>query len=273
MPAATPRIRFLDALGLPGVHLVLARGVSGRFPAHAHDDFCVGTVEAGQRVISLHDRSFLAPEHGLFVVNPGQRHVCEALGPHGYSVLALAPGRLAELCAAMDCRASAAPRFEALWIADRSLERAFRRLIGLLTRPAEALEREEALQSFLAALFAHAAPGLIPAVLPGRHGAAVERVAEYIREHHAESLRLDDLAALAGLSAFHFQRVFQQATGLSPHEYHTRERIRRSRALLDGGASLSEAALAVGFSDQSHLARAFKRLMGIPPGAYRRNHG
>jgi AraC-like DNA-binding protein len=71
------------------------------------------------------------------------------------------------------------------------------------------------------------------------------------------------------LSPFHLERLYLRCTGLTPRQQQTLARLRRVRTLLGEGVTLSEAAAACGFADQSHLNRVFKRLMGVPPGRYR----
>jgi AraC family transcriptional regulator len=70
------------------------------------------------------------------------------------------------------------------------------------------------------------------------------------------------------LSPYHLARLFKQATGDSPHHYLIQVRLTSARALLSAGSgqrSLAEIAAAVGFSDQSHLTRHFKRQFGVTP--------
>jgi len=64
--------------------------------------------------------------------------------------------------------------------------------------------------------------------------------------------------------------LFREATGLAPHQYVIRERIRRAQAHLEAGLPIQEAAAALGFSDQSHLHRHFKRIVGVTPREYAR---
>ncbi len=268
MTPQRPLIRFPRVPDLPDVQLVLGRGVEARFPAHAHGSYCVGVVDAGQRVLHLPDRSCVIPAHGLFVIAPGQRHACEARGPHCYRVLSLLPERMQALASELTGTPSAQPHFASSVLDDAPLARQFRRLLGLLTRPASTLEREEALLAFLVALLHHADVPPPQPLAPDRHVSTLDRIAAHIREHHADPLRLDDLAVLAGLSPCHFQRLFLRHTGLSPHEFQQAERIRHARILLDAAHPLPEIAQTVGFCDQSHLNRVFKRLMGISPGVY-----
>lgn len=97
---------------------------------------------------------------------------------------------------------------------------------------------------------------------------AVRQVRRDLLADLAERKTLRDLANGAGLSPFHLQRLYTRTTGLSPRQQQMLERLRQVRKLLHGGTALNAAAAACGFSDQSHLNRIFKRLMGIPPGQY-----
>lgn len=88
-----------------------------------------------------------------------------------------------------------------------------------------------------------------------------------IEARHSEPLGVDDLAQAAGLSRFHFSRLFRQATGLSPYQYLQRVRIDRARELLDaGGLGVTQVALSVGFRDLARFSRAFREQFGCSPG-------
>jgi AraC-like DNA-binding protein len=109
---------------------------------------------------------------------------------------------------------------------------------------------------------------------PQAHGGlstgAMRRVREYIEAHLGDSMDLATLAAVAGLSIHHFARGFKQSAGVTPHHYLTQKRVERAQDMLANSVlSLSEIAYAVGFSDQSHLARHFRQMLGITPGQFR----
>lgn len=94
----------------------------------------------------------------------------------------------------------------------------------------------------------------------------LRRVTDYIRQHLNGSVSLDDMASAAGLSVFHFARMFKAATGITPKQYVMRCKLERARdLLLTEDRSISEVALEVGFCDQSHLSTHFKRLYGATP--------
>ncbi len=91
-------------------------------------------------------------------------------------------------------------------------------------------------------------------------------VTEYINDNLERDLSLQELAAIAQLSQYHFCRMFKRSTGLSPHKYLTRQRVERAKQLLKKGSmTLADIAMTCGFNHQSHLHRHFKRLTGVTP--------
>ncbi|MGA7259946.1 MAG: helix-turn-helix domain-containing protein [Stellaceae bacterium] len=99
---------------------------------------------------------------------------------------------------------------------------------------------------------------------------AMRRVREYVDAHLGESMDLAELAAIAGLSVFHFARQFKQSAGVTPHHYLVRRRIERAQDMLARtDLALSEIAVAAGFSDQSHLSRHFRQMLGTTPREFR----
>jgi AraC family transcriptional regulator len=96
-------------------------------------------------------------------------------------------------------------------------------------------------------------------------------VVAYVEEHLNAGPTLEQMAAVARLSPYHFARQFKAATGLPPHQYVIMRRVERAKHLLQGGAglSLAEVAAHAGFSDQSQLSQHFKRHVGVTPGQFR----
>jgi AraC family transcriptional regulator len=82
---------------------------------------------------------------------------------------------------------------------------------------------------------------------------------------------MEQMAAVARLSLYHFARQFKAATGLPPHQFVILRRVERAKELLQAGTALSlaEVAAHVGFSDQSQFSHNFKRIVGVTPGQFR----
>jgi len=103
-------------------------------------------------------------------------------------------------------------------------------------------------------------------------GAKLRRATAFMEAHLHEPFDLTRLAPAAGLSAFHFSRLFKKATGLSPSHYFIRQRIARARLLLrETDASIIEIGMSVGYSSPSLFAQIFRRETGVSPGDYRRD--
>jgi len=99
------------------------------------------------------------------------------------------------------------------------------------------------------------------------------QVNDYINAHLGDSIVLDDLAKVAGLSVYHFARCFRAAYGMPPHEFVVRLRLKQAKHLLvNSRFALKAVAAQCGFSDQSHMTRMFRRHVSITPGQFRQNH-
>lgn len=96
------------------------------------------------------------------------------------------------------------------------------------------------------------------------------RAAAWLDEHATEPVGLDDAAREAGLSTFHFLRVFRGVLGLTPHQYLVGVRLRyAARLLVDTAQPITDIAYDVGFGDLSNFVRTFRTAAGVSPRAYR----
>jgi len=103
----------------------------------------------------------------------------------------------------------------------------------------------------------------------GNERRAVLQCRAFLESHYSEEVRLETLARISGLSAFHLIRSFTRQFGVPPHAFQVVLRLNGAKAALQNGATLAEAAVANGFCDQSHLHRHFRRSFGVSPGQYR----
>lgn len=99
----------------------------------------------------------------------------------------------------------------------------------------------------------------------------VRKVIVFVEEHLAGKIYVKDLAQLAGMCESNFMRVFKQCFAMTVHTYVRSRRIALAKQLmLTSGSSLSDIALSCGMADQTHFSRVFVRVVGIPPGRWRR---
>jgi AraC family transcriptional regulator len=106
---------------------------------------------------------------------------------------------------------------------------------------------------------------------PSLPGYKLRQITDWMAEHVAEDFSLDRLAAQAGLSKFHFQRLFKSAMGVAPSRYYINLRMNLARRLLrETKKSVVDVALEVGYANPSHFAQLFRRETGLSPSDYRR---
>lgn len=128
-------------------------------------------------------------------------------------------------------------------------------------------------ESYVATIFAQLARRqryVYPALKGGLASANLGRVLQRIDDELDSSLTLKQLASLAGLSIPHFCRAFRQSTGMAPYAFVIHRRVERARELLrNSQMTITEVALACGFSSSSHLSNVFRREAGTTPRKYR----
>ncbi|MEU5238394.1 AraC family transcriptional regulator [Streptomyces lydicus] len=272
---ATPRAhgewaRHWRYAGLPGLDLLRARYVRHSFPRHAHDGYVVCAVTSGIEEVGLQKGTVRAGHGGIIMINPEVAHTARAGAPEGWAYATLYPS--AEVVAEI-AEETTALRGTAGFTETVAENPQLARMITEVHRAAEAgnaLAADSLLRIAVARLLRHYG-GPLPSRTPRSAGArTAARARAVLEERMATPPSLETLAQELGTSPFALLRAFKAAYGMPPHTWLTDARVRRARRLLEAGTSPVDTALAVGFSDQPHLNRHFTRIVGVPPGAYRR---
>lgn len=108
----------------------------------------------------------------------------------------------------------------------------------------------------------------------GLNRQVLQRTCDHIDRHLGDEMSLSAIARVAGMSRFHFARLFRASTGHSPMAYLLRKRIERAKSLLGrGDLAICEIAAMLGFSDQSHFSRTFRKIEGTTPKQFARSCG
>jgi AraC-like DNA-binding protein len=202
----------------------------------------------------------------LLIGRPGATYECshEHDGGDDCAALYLAPEMIEEVASSTrGCRGAVFPA---------PVHAPITRVAALIDRLASgAADLDEAAYDIAAAIVsrAHEAPVVAEAVR-GSHRARIDAAVARIELTCHQPIRLADLAAHAGLSPFHFLRLFRRATGTTPHQYVVGARLRRAaRLLVDTAQPVTEIAYQVGFEDLSNFVRTFHRAVGCSPRAFR----
>ncbi len=260
---------------VPGVDLLRARYVTHRYARHAHETYTLALVEDGVEEFS-HDGTLLrVPKGSVALLNPEVAHTGQAGVPEGWAYRVLYPtvDVVAGIAAEMGAPPGT-PFFPQTVVADPRTAR----LIRAAHRAAEhgdQLASSSLLHTALAWLLRAHASVVPPDAGPLRGGnrRAVSAARDLLHARLATPPALAELAGVAGMGPIALLRAFRAQTGLPPHAYLNQLRVRQARALLDAGVTPAETAIRTGFADQAHLTRHFKRVVGVPPGAFQRAHG
>jgi AraC-like DNA-binding protein len=252
----------------PGVDLLSARFVTHRYTRHAHATYTIGLIESGVEEFE-HAGSLLRAARGqVAILNPEVVHTGQAGVPEGwrYRVIYPAVDVVRDVAAELGAPGGT-PFFPDTVVDDPAAARLLRTVHASAAR-GDALASSSALRTALGAIVGrHAAR-------PSGHGRdegappSVRAARDLLHDRLADPPSLEELATAVGSGPFTLLRAFRAAYGLPPHAYLTNLRVQRAREMLDSGLRPAEVAARAGFADQAHLNRHFKRIVGVPPGAY-----
>lgn len=199
------------------------------------------------------------------ILPAGQRSEWEITNPFRFVHLYLSDAKLRSMFSEThDCDARQLHLTEANFIDEPTVAQPLAELARAAVSD-NILHAESALAELIGTLPGHRTRlrgGLAPHVL--------RRVEEYIEAYLATTIHLNDLANLAGMSEFHFHRMFRMVRGFPPHTWITERRVRLAKQLLRSDRPISEITADCGFSSQSHLTRVFRDKTGRTPAQYRR---
>lgn len=256
---------------LGNIELMHAKFVTQSFPPHSHEGFGVGIVEQGALKFYYRGENVVASPGIINLVNPDEVHTGQAATERGwiYRMFYFDADILQQAASGLSGRQEKIPFFQTGIIHDNHLAHMIHSLHMALENPElPVLETQSRFLLMLTHLIKRHADDPPALTTVGREHRCVNRIKEYIASHYHENISIHQLADVANLSPFHFIRVFRNHVGLPPHAFLKQFRLNRAKALISEGWKIADAAYGTGFTDQSHLSRHFKRIMGFTPGQY-----
>ena len=246
---------------------------SHSYPIHTHDAFGIGYMVAGVQDSVYGRKSRITEAGDLMLTNPGELHDGVPIDDEGraFNMFYLQPEILYQAAADLGATWSENTEIAPSAVTDRELVRLLHALHASYRAGGDKLSTDSVLAELSAKLvLRHGTEKVVP---PSVEQTGVERVRQMLSDQPEESYTLDGLAAVAGLSKYHFLRSFKKICGVPPFAYLTHRRISKALTLLCTGESAAQAAVAAGFYDQSHFTRYFKQIYGVAPGAAARSAG
>ena len=260
-------LMFKKCEALPFVTLCRANGSSACYHIHSHDEFSFGVIDAGEA-----DYRNMRHQHHIgagttVTINPGDAHSCNPrAGRWSYRMLFVDTAWVGSLQQEMCGSALDYLPFAGQLVDDSGSFAQFAEIFESLSQADNTLAAESLLMAFFERHFAPDSSAGSRRVLIEQRGLA--RVRELLLDRLDANVSLDELSAASGLSRYHLIRSFKQQYGQSPHAFQLDHRINRAKGLLERGDSLSDTALQLGFADQSHFQRHFKKRLAVTPKQY-----
>lgn len=266
---------FSHFLRIPegGCELLSARYSIQHFGRHSHDRYALGVIAQGVEKLFYRGGHHFGGSGTVVTLTPGEIHDGVPVDQAGwvYRMLYVEPEWLNDVVLQGRCGGSHIHLFRQPMADDPEL--ATRLLVAhrTIAESVLPLERETLLIEALAGLFEQHGHDLGKQHRPERE--AVRRIRTRLDNEAEHNLSLETLGLEAGMDPLYLIRVFKREVGVAPHSYQIQNRVARVQVLLRAGMELAEASVACGFFDQSHMARAFKKVVGLTPAAFRDGPG
>jgi AraC family transcriptional regulator len=247
-----------------------------QFEAHSHAFYTVTLLLAGKLSAIIGAQPLDMSEGQAALINIGETH--QATGEDfEFLSISINPILIDELVSEIGLtRAAAEVVFRSSLVRDETIQASARLIAGELAL--EKIGHPQMLNSLVRQLAIH----LLRLHLTVRKSAQIElsragfvdrrlrRAIEFMHDNYGRELALEEIAAAAYMSEFHFARLFKQITGVTPHVYLANLRIERARKLLvETRIPIIEIAAMVGYHSQSHFTKIFKSVTGLTPREYR----
>ena len=255
---------------LPHVELRRADHSSACYHTHTHDEFSVGVIDAGLAAYRNRQWQKTIRQGATVMINPGEAHSCnpDAGQPWSYRMLFIDAAWMGRLPTGRPaCMGGATALLARTSTESPAVYHQFDDVFNALASGENPLAADEKLIRFLMTCCFDLHDGPQDRLKPQ---GPLERAKELIMDQLTENVTLTSMADVSGLSPYHLIRCFKQTYGQTPHAFQLDQRINRAKQLLKRGHSIVDVAQQLGFADQSHFQRHFKKRHAVTPRIYQR---
>jgi AraC-like DNA-binding protein len=252
--------------GLRNTTVLQANYKQQRFSAHTHPTYVLSLVTTGGLRFSCEGKVWTAPAGSICLINPGEVQTGEPVNLDGWAYWS-AYLAVDSMRSVTDEKwfTTMPPFFPARVIHDEDMRAVLERFFVQIRALKHPLAQAELSSTCLSALLERfSCPRREELLRP--NPLLVRTVKDYLASHFSEPVSLDQAASVVDVSGYHLTRMFKLSTGLTMHAWLVQLRVERAQDMLIRGYPMAEVASDCGFSDQPHMNRWFRRILGMTPG-------
>lgn len=243
-------------------------GIVQPFPNHFHEYYVIGYIEEGERRLSCKNKEYILHKNDIVVFNPGDNHSCYQTDGKTLDYRGINISKESMLNLTKEITHNAFfPCFSKNVLHDEELTGYLGPLHQMIMDGSNEFEKEENLLLMISLLLDRYSQPFEDCTLQCQK--ELDDTCEFIRQHFAEPIDLEQLCKCSGLSKSSLLRAFTKSKGVTPYRYLQTIRINEAKKLLEKGVPPMEVAIQTGFADQSHFTNFFTMFIGLAPGAYR----
>lgn len=261
---------FKQCTILPWIELRVANQSTACYDTHSHDEFSFGIIDQGCAEYRNRRQSHRIGKGDIVTINPADPHSCNPeAGTWSYSMLFIDAFEMGAIQRDMlkqvrGLKGEDYQPFHADFERDRTLRSSYLRLFQSLQSESDVLQVESHLYDFIQTSLRLGSVQNVPEQPSGSLRRVQEKLLDEINGPH----QLEQLAQEAEMSRYQLLRAFKHHFGLPPHSYLLDEKIKRAKVMLKSGQEISQVAYELGFSDQAHFQRQFKKRLAVTPKYY-----
>ena len=245
-------------------------GIVQKFPNHFHEYYVIGFIEGGKRHLWCKGKEYDTSAGDLILFNPRDNHYCAPVNGEllDYRAVNIKPEVMSRAVKEITGEAYM-PYFTETVVYKSDIAQSVQDLYRAVLNDAPLLEKEENLFFLLDQILREYASDFESAdvLRPNRQ---IQSLCQYMEEHFAENVTLDELLSMTDFGKSYLLRSFTRQTGVSPYRYLQTIRLDKAKRFLEEGIAPIDVAGMAGFSDQSHFTHFFKEFIGLTPKQYQR---
>ena len=246
-------IKFYNAREL---ELVKGTEVNHDFPKHTHEKCCIGLVENGDLVLDVKGETYNLEKDDVYLINSREEHRITSTSRTGFSYIVICFSN-------KDINKKI---FSKSVVQNKELSQ---KILNFCDDVIESkLLVKEKLDSLLESIESGVESDDDFEIVDEKINSAID----YININVQEKVCLKRIAENSYISKYHFLRLFENKVGLSPHRFHIQQKIKLSKKMIVKHNVLTNIGIDLGFTDQSHFIRTFKKYTGITPREYKKSY-